>query len=666
MRKTTSFNKNKNDMRKFTTICCILSLFFTSTVLVTSCSSDGGTTEPEFSVVLSVDSETIINDGLDFASFKVEKKEGTNVTNVTANAVITNVTAGSALDGKTFFSTEKGTYTFKATYNGKESNTVTVNVKEDDGEEPGDDITYIIAIGVEKITINKGETYPLSVNVIPSDPSHTDYEVVWGSTSPSTASVDNDGVVTANLEGKTTISAKVKGTRAVATCEVTVIKEIVPPSHNVIYRLTLSDKGNGGYSTSAPNAYLSQRAIDRRTRQGISITDADFPISDTYLQAIKATGAEIVSRSKWLNTVCVYFHDVKTEILEELEALSFVTDTELVWREYIGGSASISSAKKFDYTASSATPVPFGIAAGKYGAAEQSIKMHNGDVLHTAGYEGNGMVIAVVDAGFDNLSVLNASGINVLGAKSFIHNNPNTTVNAADHGLHVLSCMAGNEPNKYVGTAPKASYWLLRTERLLTEYQVEEDYMVAAFEYADSVGADVVSTSLSYVTFYDYTPGSHEASDMDGNTALATRGAEAAFKTGMLMVNCAGNENRYVGAPADGAHVLTVGGVTPSYTMYSQCSKGYTADGRYKPDVLSLADPAPVITLDGSVIYITGTSFATPIISGLATCLWQAYPNLTNQQILDVIKDSCDKQGITTDSKGIPDMTVAMTKAALL
>lgn len=272
----------------------------------------------------------------------------------------------------------------------------------------------------------------------------------------------------------------------------------------------------------------------------------------------------------------------------------------------------------------------------------------------------------MVDAGFNGLGRFKIdNNPNIIGTKSFIHfESDNIDREAHDHGTHVLSCLAGNQDGKYIGTAPKASYWLLRTEHKGWEMPFEEDNMIAAFEYADSVGVDIISCSLTYTDFDD-TSFSHSQSDLDGKTVNPTRAAEKAFSKGILMVNCAGNESRFVGTPADAEHVLTVGGITPSYTLFTAGCKGWVG-AYYKPDVLALADPTPVITPDGTIKSITGTSFATPIIAGLAACLWQAYPNLTNQQLLNVIRMSSDKKGITTDSFGIPNMETAMQLAGQL
>ncbi|PJJ84498.1 S8 family serine peptidase [Mucilaginibacter auburnensis] len=515
-----------------------------------------------------------------------------------------------------------------------------------------------ITITPTAVTLKKDQAYlgkRLTVN-IENLPDGESSEITWLSDNPRIARVTNEGIVWAEGAGETFVTATLVNGKGSAKCKV-----LVTDANDYKYRIILKDKGTTNLSLNQPDAFLSARAIQRRVKYHIPIDASDLPISTEYIKAIEQTGGTIVAKSKWLNTVVVNCSD--EFLIDKYKALPFVKDVVLVW---VGNRTSPSNTKYSDIpqTGTNAT----GTNNISYGASEKNITVNNGQVLHQNGFKGAGIDIAVIDAGFVNLKTNAAfSNVNIKGAKSFVYENDDPYA-IDSHGIWVTSCMAVNMPGKYVGTAPEANYWLFRTEDESTEYPVEEDYWVSAAEYADSVGVDIINSSLSYTDEYSLVSARYKSEDMDGKTAFASRGANVAAAKGILIVNCAGNNRRWVGTPADSPNVLTVGSVNVKLNLDEFTAWGMTADGRIKPDVLAMGGGASVINTSGISEARNGTSYSSPIICGLAACLWQAYPKLTNKDIIDVIR----KSGSIADQPAIPlgygiaDMAKAMQLAKTL
>jgi subtilisin family serine protease len=309
------------------------------------------------------------------------------------------------------------------------------------------------------------------------------------------------------------------------------------------------------------------------------------------------------------------------------------------------------------------------MSAFDYGFGYTQIHMLGGDLMHEMGYRGQGKVIAILDAGFLNantLSVFDSIWQNnqVLGTHDFVRGG-DIQFDEHVHGAMVLSCMAANSPGQLIGTAPKASYWLLRSEDGATEYIIEEYNWVSAAEYADSVGADIINSSLGYTEFDDPAL-NHTYADMDGNTAVCTRGADMAARKGILVVNSLGNEGSsqwyYLSAPSDGDSVMGIGAVDGSGVYASFSSHGPSYDGRVKPDVVAQGSGVAIVDpYSGSITFGGGTSFSSPITAGMVACLWQANPSLNNMQIAQAIKQSASQYENPDDmlGYGIPDYVLA-------
>ncbi|MCH5716661.1 S8 family serine peptidase [Niabella hibiscisoli] len=483
-------------------------------------------------------------------------------------------------------------------------------------------------------------------------------EVVWKSENEQIVAFYSQGVIEAKWAGQTNVIAQGKDGKELARCAVT-----VTDSNVYKLRLILKDKGrHATLSLSNPSGFLSARALQRRQKQSINVDENDLPIAEEYLQEIAKIGGTIVAKSKWLKTVSVHVND--PTLLQKYKALPFVADAKVVWAKrknvYQGPIASWS----FPGGNAAAPNITIGPDNSVYGPAYENIRQNKGNALHQLGFKGRNMLIAVIDAGFKDANrnaMLN--NLHLVGAKSFVYEQPDPFF-MDEHGGSVLSIIGGAKPAQYIGAAPEASYLLLTSEDNIDEYPIEEDYYVNALEYADSVGADVINTSLGYKEFP--LPGMTNTFEiLNGATAHASRGVSMAFSKGILVVVSAGNDGSFVGSPADSPGALAIGMANAAGTVTTASSRGMTVDGRIKPDVIAMGAGAYRITSLGTIATGTGTSFAAPAITGMAACLWQAFPNLTNQQIRDIIRQSADRYAnpILPYGYGFPDMQKAYTLA---
>lgn len=422
------------------------------------------------------------------------------------------------------------------------------------------------------------------------------------------------------------------------------------------FRVYLRDKGETRYTLERPEEYLSKEAIERRARWGIPIDVSDLPISPAYLDSLSACGCTPVVTSKWFSTVVVSTSD--SLMAERLTNLSMVDSVKWVWK---GEERRADTLARETMADTLQFFIPENRKKSPYGYAEEQIKMLNGIKLHEAGFRGEGMRVAVVDAGFTHVDQLPAfDSLRVLGTHNVVF--PGRSVFMDDaHGTKVLSCLAADVPGWMTGTAPRASYWLIKSEDSRSEYPVEEDYWVSAMEFADSVGVDVVSSSLGYSVF-DVESLGYSQDQLDGKTSLISRAAVCVAKKGILLVCSAGNEGNgkwgKITFPADAEGILAVGSVTEDKKRSSFSSMGFTADYRVKPDVVALGSGCCVIDSLGHIRYMSGTSFAAPVLAGLVVCLWQACPYLTNQEIISLLREA-GSQSDRPDAElgyGIPDV----------
>ncbi len=419
----------------------------------------------------------------------------------------------------------------------------------------------------------------------------------------------------------------------------------------------LTDKVDVANAIANPTTILTLKAINRKANHGVAIDSRDVPVNEAYITSLKAaTGITVMAKSKWFNAI----HVRGTEIyINNLTALGFVDYIDFANNNL--DSKRVSKLNdKFEIENRQVTFV--------YGNTQNQVEMINADDLHTSDYTGSGITIAIIDSGFENVNTmapfqrLRGAG-NLMGGYDFVDRTSNVYAStSSDHGVRVLSTMAGFVSNQFVGTAPDASYYLFRTEDAASENPVEESYWVEAAERADSLGVDLINTSLGYKG-YDNPNYSHVSGDLDGNTTYITKGANIAFEKGMMLVNSAGNASfNGVNAPADAAGVLTIAAVDSNgdYAFFS--STGSNIQPTPKPDVAARGEDSYVIGANGVIIQNDGTSFSSPIMAGGIACLMQALPSKTNAEIMQLVRDS-GSQSSSHDffiGYGIPNLLSAL------
>lgn len=422
------------------------------------------------------------------------------------------------------------------------------------------------------------------------------------------------------------------------------------------YRISLRDKAQTEYSLDRPEEFLSAKALARRARQHLTVDSTDLPVCRTYVEAIRRHGVQVVVTGKWENFVTVSCND--STVMGEIAALPFVRAVERVWRA--PASEQVANEKR-----DSLINQPKIYPDSLYGPAFTQIAMSHGDRLHEAGFRGEGMTIAITDAGYHNVDRITAMrNIRILGTRDFVQ--PGADIYAkGSHGMAVLSCMAMNMPNVMTGTAPEASYWLLRSEDERSEQPVEQDYWAAAVEFADSVGVDVLNTSLGYYVYDDPSQNLH-LRDLDGQHQLMSRQASHIADKGMILVCSAGNAGmeswKKITTPGDADNVLTVGAIDKRGILAPFSSIGNTQDGRVKPDVVAVGLGSDVMRTDGNTGHANGTSFASPIMCGMVACLWQACPELTAKEVIELVRRVGDRADSPDNiyGYGVPDLWRAL------
>lgn len=412
------------------------------------------------------------------------------------------------------------------------------------------------------------------------------------------------------------------------------------------------------FSIESPEDFLSARALERRARQGISITEHDLPIPPSHLASLDSIQSiQVILKSKWFNAATILVKDSTFDV-QSLLALPTVIDIR-----------SVQSVKPRHPTITEISPSRASADdTSAYGAGWNPLSQLHANWLHGLGFRGQGMMIAVLDAGFEHVESLPIfqrawqqdriwEGMDAMQSQGglFAHHR---------HGTAVLGTMAGHLEDSLIGTAPDAHYVLYRTEDAYSEYLIEEDYWVAAAEHADSVGVDLMNTSLGYSTFDDSTM-NHTILDLDGTTCRISQAAEWAAQKGILCVTSAGNsgsnEWHAITAPGDAKDILTVGAIDANGNHASFSGWGPTADGRIKPEIMALGVQAAYPYADSTIRLGNGTSFSSPIVCGAAACLWQAFPDATASEIRSAIIASSSDFLQPSDSMGygIPDFRLA-------
>lgn len=436
------------------------------------------------------------------------------------------------------------------------------------------------------------------------------------------------------------------------------------------YIIRFKDKGVNPYSFNNPSAYLSQRAIDRRTSYSIAIDSTDLPVTPRYIDSVRLAGpVTILNASKWLNAVSIQTTD--NAALAKINSFPFVQSVSGI---ALRTSSSIPGGQKSDGEKKqpSSTLREMDVANFfNYGLSFDQVHIHNGEFLHNIGLRGQNMVIGMLDGGFNNYLTVKAfdsarANGQILSVYDFVARDGSVNEDNP-HGMQCLSTIAANIPGQFVGTAPKAGFHLFRTEDASAEYPIEEFNWVCGAERVDSAGGNVISSSVGYSTFNSpFTSASHSYADLDGNTTTGAIGADLAAKKGLLVINSAGNEGnnswKFIVTPADGDSVLAVGAVTSSGTVANFSSYGPSSDGRIKPDVASVGVGTIIQFPNNTVGDGNGTSFACPNMAGLVTCLWQGFPEFNNIKIINAVRQAGNRVTAPDDrvGYGVPDMKKAL------
>ncbi|ODS81362.1 MAG: hypothetical protein ABS46_11640 [Cytophagaceae bacterium SCN 52-12] len=424
---------------------------------------------------------------------------------------------------------------------------------------------------------------------------------------------------------------------------------VVSAQTSPLYLILLKDKNGTPHATAQPGTFLSERAIQRRITRDIAISESDLPVNPAYVAAISATGAQVLHTTRWFNGVVV---SASGSQLQAIQALPCYKGIERGMALTGTGTSARINRQDAKFGSGDADAI-------SYGNSHFQLDMLGVPQLHATGYTGRGLLIGVFDSGFTNadqqvyLSHLFENN-QVVDTYDFIARNEHV-YDDHSHGLQVLSVMASRWEGKLIGAAFDAGYVLYRTENADSETPYEEVAWLLAAERADSLGVDIINTSLGYHTFdnaaYDYT-----YAQMDGKTTIISRAARYAARTGMLVVASAGNEGnnswKYITAPADVDSVLTVGAVTPTGARSSFSSLGPNAEGVIKPDVAALGSGVSMGSVSGTVTSSNGTSFSSPLIASFAALLWQVYPEKTAQELAAYIRSTGNKAGEPDDETG--------------
>ena len=400
------------------------------------------------------------------------------------------------------------------------------------------------------------------------------------------------------------------------------------------YLVLLKDKEGSPYLVNSPLVYLSQKAIERRFKQGITIKTSDLPPNPAYISSIQQTGATVIYKSRWMNAVLVEATEIQKNTiltLPSVKGIEFNRPLKQARQTSLKDKFAVENTESLNY-----------------GEASAQIQLLGADLMHNKGFHGEGMLVALLDDGFLNV---NTSAClqhlvqqnKIVKVYDFVDND-NTVYSQGGHGTAVLSTMAGYIDNQMISPAFGASVALFRTEDIASETPLEEANWLFAAEMADSLGADIICSSLGYSTF-DNSVDNYTPAMMNGKTALSTRAADLATERGIVVVISAGNSGndsswQIITAPADADSVLAIGAVTRTGNYASFSSRGNSADGRIKPDIVAVGSGTALCNTSGFASTSDGTSFSAPLVAGLVAGFWQANPHLTAQEVTRCIRKS--------------------------
>lgn len=422
------------------------------------------------------------------------------------------------------------------------------------------------------------------------------------------------------------------------------------------YEITFTDKKSSDYRLDRPLEFLTERSLQRRANQGIALDESDLPVNPTYIGAVANRGFTIVAVLKWSNCVLVETNNDFRSV-DELRGLPFVKRVKDLTSK--ANARATRRDSKFDLetftpnTMNEPAPEPTQGDKYNYGNAKNQVTMLKGNAVHNKGFDGKGVLISVIDAGFQGANAMfkNLWGSNrILGRIDYVNRtdtNEIWTSASSSHGTNVLSCIGAEESGKVVGTAPAATFWLMRTENAASETLQEEYYWAQAAESSDSLGVDVINSSLGYNEFDDKSTSHVFKNDMNGHTTVAANAADKAVQKGILCAISAGNDGsaawKFISTPADADSVVTVGAVDANGTIAAFSSYGPSADNDVKPNVVAQGSGVYVLNPGNQSGTTQGTSFSSPITAGMLACMRQATPNAKVMAIVEAVQTFADK-----------------------
>jgi len=426
------------------------------------------------------------------------------------------------------------------------------------------------------------------------------------------------------------------------------------------YMVFFTDKDNTPYSIDQPEQFLSQKAISRRMKTNVEITEVDLPVDPSYVSDLKANGIDVFYTTKWLNAVLIQTDEANLDLINSLSYVSSV--------EYVAKNQRLKSnnrngkiSRTLDHT----------IAIN----ANQNKSLGINTLQHE-GFFGQGVSIAFFDSGFKRINHIEAFNHLFTDDRiDYIYNfvdNSLDVFNSEDHGTKVVSIVAGVITNEFQGIAPEANYLFCVTEDPQSEYRVEEYNWLFAAEKADSAGVDIINSSLGYSFYFSDPTMDYSFAELNGETTVVTRAANLASQRGILVVTSVGNDAdpintegpwEEISAPADAFNIISVGSTTYDGSISSFSSRGSTADGRIKPELVALGQNAVLINGLGNILNQAGTSFSAPQVAGLAVLLWQKYPDLTNLELRDLMLDMGDNSSSPNNifGYGTPNYNITLS-----
>ncbi|MDZ7626320.1 MAG: S8 family peptidase [Ignavibacteriaceae bacterium] len=400
---------------------------------------------------------------------------------------------------------------------------------------------------------------------------------------------------------------------------------------------------------------LSQKSIERRIKNlgdDNIITYEDLPLMNDYILQLEQIGIKIENKLRWFNAVTAYLSD---EEKNHAASLTFVEKIEPV-KKFVFKTPELETPNQLPKQESN-------LFSFDYGPSFDQLQLSDVPTVHSKGITGEGVLLGLLDTGFDWKNHESLKDATVVAEYDFIFKDESTANDSLDnpsqhnHGTLVFSIVGGFKEGSLIGSAFGSDFILAKTEDIRSEKHIEEDNYAAAIEWMESYGVDITSSSLGYSTF-DPPEFSYSYSDMDGKTTIVTKAVELAFRRGVVTISSAGNEGnsswRYITAPADGINTLAIGAVNNSNEVASFSSRGPSYDGRIKPEVVTQGVGVYCAAAGNFTGYLTasGTSVAAPIASGISALLLSAYPHLKNTQVRNILIETADNSSSPNNERG--------------